>query len=165
MVINFLTEYPIPNSNEEFERDIFKIGLRYLKGNFFMDLLPILPFADIFSEVISNPKYAKLLYAIKLIRLFVVIKLLDHKTNMNQIKQVYHQKMLRIIEKDKSLAESQDHDNIFISRMINISYILKIIQFIIILLFSSYFIGMFWYIFCDYTLVTGEALLKEDDPD
>ena len=50
---------------------------------------------------------------------------------------------------NKELAESQLVDSTYISLIVMLSRTIKIIQLISLLLFGSYFLGVFWYIICD----------------
>ena len=59
--------------------------------------------------------------------------------------------MENIIKNNPELAENSDRDNNNIMLILMISYFFKTFELIVIILTVSYFMGMFWYIFCDIT--------------
>jgi hypothetical protein len=70
---------------------------------------------------------------------------------MKQIKAIYSNKIQKIIAEDPELAENQLVDNNYISKIINISHMLTLLRQILILYCGSFFVGIFWYIYCDFT--------------
>ena len=107
-----------------------------------------------FSSILAA-KYGRLLDLVKLIRLYVGFKLLDHKNYMKQIKLIFNNKIQKIIKTDADLADNQHEDNNYITKIIAISYLLKTFQLILIILAGSFFTGIVWYILSDYTMETG----------
>lgn len=53
---------------------------------------------------------------------------------------------------DDDLKDNMDIDNNNIMSILIISYFFKTFKVIAVVLTMSYFIGMFWYIFCELTL-------------
>ena len=60
--------------------------------------------------------------------------------------------MEKIIQDDPVEAENISVDNNKISALIYTNFIMKIFKLVIIILNISYFLGFFWYIFCDLTM-------------
>lgn len=73
------------------------------------------------------------------------------------MKIFFNKKLDRIIQNDPELAENSALDNNNIMLILMISYFFKTFELVIIILTVSYFMGMFWYIFCDLTAI--------EDPD
>lgn len=70
---------------------------------------------------------------------------------MFHVKQHFNKKLQRIVKYDSDLANDKNLDNNNIMKIIRISFFFKIIKLISLILTLSYFIGIFWYIFCDLT--------------
>jgi len=116
--------------------------MRYLQTKFIYDLLPLIPFNWIFSF-----KYSHLLYAIKVIRLLDTFELLDTSKFMSHIKKFYENRLKKVCEIDE-LANNIDLDQNKIMTVIMISYIFKTFKLVIIIFQVSYFLGIFFYIYC-----------------
>jgi len=71
---------------------------------------------------------------------------------MRQIKQVYQKKLENLILNDPDMRDNMDIDNNNIMQILVISYLFKVFKVVVVVLTMSYFIGMFWYIFCDLSL-------------
>jgi hypothetical protein len=67
--LNFIVDFKIEGQKRPV-RDLKEIGLRYLKGNFLFDLIPIIPFVNIFN---FNNGREKVLYSVKILRLITGI--------------------------------------------------------------------------------------------
>ena len=68
---------------------------------------------------------------------------------MEKIKKIYEKKLQKIIETDHILAEDVNQDNNNISLLIAISNGIKILKLVLIIFNISYFLGFFWFIFCE----------------
>jgi len=77
----------------------------YLKGRFFFDLVALLPLSDMFEDVLGEG-ILRLLYLVKLMRLYVGFRLLDYKQNKKQIKAMFANQMNLLIESKDELAEN-----------------------------------------------------------
>ena len=76
MIINFITDFTRQGENKPV-RNLHQISMRYLKGDFLMDLIPLLPLTLI---VTKEHKLSKLLYCIKVIRVLSGFRVFDtHK--------------------------------------------------------------------------------------
>ena len=90
---------------------------------------------------------------IKIIRITKGKGLLKIKNLMRPIKAIYQWKLNLLIKRDPKFADDIEVDNNKIATILMISYIMKCIVMVAILCMVSYFLGMFWYIFCDLTRV------------
>jgi hypothetical protein len=69
-----------------------------------------------------------------------------------EIQQFQQRRLRKIIEKNPILAEDITSDQNKISLMIMVGFIIKIIKLGLIILNICYFLGLFWFIFCDVEL-------------
>ena len=119
----------------------------YLKGRFTFDLLAIIPFYSILEGVIED-KYNRLFYLIKLVRLQRAFELMSTKVFMAEVKSYYDKKLANLIKNYEDLARDQTNDRTHIGKIVSTSYVLKLLQFVLIIFCCSYFIGLLWLIFC-----------------
>ena len=68
---------------------------------------------------------------------------------MKRIQFNYKKKLTDLIESDPILAESVEADNNKITEQIMIHFVLSVTKIVIIIINLSYFLGFFWYIYCD----------------
>lgn len=85
-------------------------------------------------------------------RLSKGVYLLSSNQFMVQIKRMYQNKLEYLIQTDPHNAENMDEDNNNIMQILIISYFFKTFKNFAVVLTMSYFIGIFWYIFCDLSL-------------
>lgn len=149
----------MPEDQQKKVRDIQKIAVRYLKTRFLIDLLPQIPF---YRWV--DGKNSKLFQLIKIMRLSKGIYLLSSNQFMAQIKRVYQKKLENLILTDPDLKDNMDIDNNNIMSILIISYFFKTFKVIAVVLTMSYFIGMFWYIFCELSLRDPPPLGENGEP-
>ena len=60
--------------------------------------------------------------------------------------------MEKMIKTNYKLAEDMDQDNNQIENLMIVNYLLKTFKLIIIIINISFFLGMFWLIYCDVTM-------------
>lgn len=102
MCLTFLTDYADEDSGKSV-RDIGMISTRYLKTDFFIDLLPLIPLPH-FGVGHSLQHW----YIIKVMRLMIASKVFDTHAIYTKI-QAYHMKHLHwIADNDPILAEDQE---------------------------------------------------------
>ena len=65
--------------------------------------------------------------------------------------------MEQLIKTNYKLAEDMDQDNNQIENLMIINYLLKTFKLIIIIINISFFLGMFWLIYCDVTMNMTKA--------
>ena len=75
MFANFVTDYQTEGKVEP-EKNLLKISLRYLKGDFFMHLIPLLPF----TFLVNINEHLRLLFLLKVFRIINGMKVLDVQT-------------------------------------------------------------------------------------
>jgi len=158
MCVQFLLEFK-PEDQYNKVRDLTEIAKRYIKGQFAIDVIALIPFSSFFT----GPQ-RKLWYIIKIVRIQKGYHLLSSNTFMRQVKMLFSKNLERIIQNEPELAENSDLDNNNIMLILMISYFFKTFKLVIIILTVSYFIGMVWYIYCDLTS-TKFAVTSETCPD
>jgi len=70
--------------------------------------------------------------------------------------------MAEIIENDKELAEDTTQDNNNIEFIMKFGFFLKTLKLIIVIINSSYFMGVFWLIYCQITTYLYEEYSPEE---
>lgn len=155
--IQFLVEFTPPGQLTPV-KDITQISLRYLKGEFYKDFIPIIPL-----QMLNFGGDEKLFYIIKIMRLIKGLQVFDVAQIMVIIKKQYQKKLDHIIENDPEKAEDTTSDNNNISRLIAINNILRIFKLVLIILNISYFLGFGWYILCELTYRWNKDYLEAAD--
>lgn len=115
MATKFFVEYREESTNL-LVRDISLISIRYIKNEFIMDLIPLLPLHSFFTF-----KFSHLLYILKCIRMLKTFQLLDTGRFMKHVKKYYEIQLLKVCE-DPALAENRDLDQNKIMRIIMILF-------------------------------------------
>lgn len=144
IIKNFTTEYK-PDGISKPIRDIKKIAIKYLHNGFVMDFLMVLPFYDIFG----SKGNAKLAYFIKIYRLVKGIRIFNVSNMIQRIQKSSIESMQKKIEKDEELGEDQLNDHNSIEEMLMLGYFLKTMKLVTMILNISFFVGIFFYVFCD----------------
>lgn len=75
---------------------------------------------------------------------------------------LFNKRLEHIINTDPELAENSDIDNNNIMVILMISYFFKTFKLVVIILTVSYFMGMFWYIYCDLTSASDYKIFEDD---
>ena len=70
---------------------------------------------------------------------------------MHEVKKISFSRLERMIDQDPELAENQDIDNNNIELLMKIGYGLKTLKLAITIFNISYFMGIIWLIYCDFT--------------
>lgn len=143
-LLNFLVEYT-PKGEEKPVRDIKSIAWNYLKGNFALDFIPLIPLQ--FIDLPGGKE--RLFIIIKLIRIFNGLKVFQVRSIMSYIDKYFQAKLDNIIENDPELAEDKNVDSTNIGFLLTLNSMLQILKLVIIILNISYFLGFFWYIVSD----------------
>ena len=73
---------------------------------------------------------------------------------MHEVKKISFSRLERLIEREPKLAENQDIDNNNIELLMKIGYGLKTLKLAIAIFNISYFMGIIWLLFCDFTSKT-----------
>ena len=147
IIINFFTEIPPLDESEKPERRIKVIVKAYLKGEFILDFLPIIPFDWMVPE---RDRIHRLLYLFKIIRLKRGLRLFNANKIMLFVKKMFKDQLLYVIEKKPDLSNDFNQDNNNIGVILAISHLVKSFRLVVIIFNFSYFIGMLWIIICQY---------------
>ena len=147
MIVNFLVDFVPPGENES-EKSLSVIAERYFKNDFVRDLVPLLPINAIFSGLNGEDKYFRLFYLIKVVRVFYGLKHFDISLMINNMRQYFLFRSQEKMKNDQEVASDQlnDHNGLF--KQLMIGYFLRIFKLIIVMMNISYFIGLFYLIFC-----------------
>jgi len=73
---------------------------------------------------------------------------------MARIKMIMSKRLEMIIERDPVAAEGQIADNNQIAALIKTSTMIKIFKLALIIFNVAYFVGFFWYCFCEITTMS-----------
>lgn len=65
------------------------------------------------------------------------------------------------MQNDPFLANNMEIDSNKIERIIIISYVIKIFRIVVIIVILGYFLGIFWYILADLTLIEPPSPTQE----
>jgi hypothetical protein len=144
IILNFITEYR-PNNSMIKIRSLKKIAMRYFEGDLIWNLLPLIPFNWLIHFTNS-----RLLFCIKIMRLFAAFAMLDVSVFYKSIKDS-NQRKRNLILQDENKREDQinDHNNIVF--MIMIKYVMKTVKLIFTILVLVYYIGLGYIIACELT--------------
>lgn len=91
----------------------------------------------------------KLLYLPKTIRFIDGFKIFDVKNVYNAIKEYTNKRIMKIIKENPLLAEDKDLSHHNIGNQIKFYYGIKVLKLGLIIVNFSYFLGIFWVIFCE----------------
>ena len=151
MTKKFITDYQIEGEGEtKPTRDLFLIANRYLKGEFLLDALPLIPLQFIFGLDI------KILYITKVIRIVNGFRVFNVTYIYDSVKQISKDKLDQRILEEPIIGEDKINDHNQIEFLLFFYNILKTAKLGFTILNLSYFLGMFWLIFSDIDRYYGE---------
>ena len=133
LIFCFLQEYQ-DEETYTIVRDLKKIAINYLKRSFILDLIAWVPFNYFYSN--------RLLRLLKLFRIRRLFQLFNVE-NFKHIVSKYYSKQLQ-----QNVKDNNNKDGYPIMKTIMIVQIYKITQLVIVIFACSYFLGVFWYIYC-----------------
>jgi hypothetical protein len=154
MLTNFFKEYQT-NEDSLPVRSLERISRHYLQGQFIFDCIPLIPYSLMFEF-----KYCRLLYFLKSIRIFKSIEMLSDKVFMKELNDYNRARMVKCCQ-DPLIANDIIEDHSQIMRTLIIIYAFKISKLIMVILFTTYFIGVVFYIYCDITNDDVDAIYNE----
>jgi hypothetical protein len=162
ILITFITDYT-PQGENTSVKNLEKIAKRYLGDKFIYDFIAIIPFHWLMDMSHKNGNHRwNTLFLIKVIRMRKISDVFNIQMFMNEVKQISYSRLERMIESDPELAENQRLDNNNIELLMKISYSLKTLKLAITIFNISYFVGIVWLIFCDFTGNTGDGTNRTD---
>jgi hypothetical protein len=91
MLLKFLCEYT--DEHNFLIRDFSKIAMRYLRGDFFIDFLLLIPVNAILSF-----RYSRLFFLVKCYRIIGVFALIKQEVLMSHVKAYYNRRLARIVK-------------------------------------------------------------------
>ena len=131
-----------------------------------MDLLASIPFFAIFTSLFKMdptvPKkgynWAYLVYILKTLRFYKAYRITTPRFVSDLIKNSYEQQRLAFIADEIKAREEKDEsslrylrdpkiDRVQLARQVIIVYVFKIVRMLLGILFLSFMLGSFWYIF------------------
>lgn len=117
--------------------------MRYLKGDFWIDFLLLIPCNAIFTF-----RYSRLLFLLKCYRIIGVFALIKQEVLMSHVKAYYNRRLARIV-KIEELRNNIEIDQNKVDEIIVIGFVVKIIKLIIVIFCIAWFMGIIYYIYCD----------------
>jgi len=123
------------------------MAYHYITGDFFIELLPLLPLHLVPRSQFEEEQRLGLFYLIKLIRLIRGIELLDVQKIMVHVRAYQKDKLEKFSQQYKNNPDRATGRN-GLGEMITVSYILRTMRMVIDILSFSYFLGMGWLILC-----------------
>ena len=137
----FLQEYQDIESST-YVNDIVKIAKHYVRGSAIFDLLACIPFSLILGNKLNVE--ARLFRLLKLFRVPRLVELLNVNRVKRNINEYYNNILIKAVEQNK------DNETYPILKTLLLIQVYKIFRLMIIILTSSYFLGIIWHIFvCD----------------
>ena len=146
MCFKFFTTY-VADGTTTVVKDRGKIASRYFRTQFPYDFFVWCPF--FFFSDCSKDSFYRLFFLIKVVRIKWGLKLIDVGPIMSAFQNLAHRRIKRMIEENPAIGEDQLNDHNNINRMILLGHIIRTIRLIIIIMSTSYFIGILWRIYCE----------------
>ena len=118
--------------------------MNYLRNGFLLDIITLIPlnFLNLYR------RRNVLFLIIKMLRIYKGFALFDVPRIMAVIKKGYQSKMSYIIKKHPKLANDADQDNNKIGEVLLISFYLRILKLVVVILNISFLTGLFWVLGC-----------------
>ena len=90
-----------------------------------------------------------LFLVIKCIRLKKGLLMIEARTIMKHVKHFYQSRLQQMIDSEDPRADSSLEDQTKIKQILIIRYAISTFRLIVLILNTSYFLGIFWYILCN----------------
>lgn len=87
--------------------------------------------------------------------MYYALNIIDVDYIMLRIKRWQMIRTNIIIESDVKFGEDTSKDNNMTSTLMNVSFFLKTLKLVLIIINTCYYTGMFWHIICEITLIIG----------
>lgn len=164
MILQFFKAYELSDesSDKKEERSMSKISLNYIKTYFIIDLIPLLPLQ--YWPLPDNRE--KIFYILKVTRLEKGFRLLNISRFMAVVKKAYFSYLESKFKQYPELAMSKKGEYQISLHLICIQYVMKISEMVIIILNTSYIIGVLWFFICSLNEeFFHDSLFKDMSPD
>ena len=160
LILNFFVEYYHDGSTIP-TREMKKIAIRYLKGGFFLDFLPLIPFASFIDLKENREMY---FHMIKIIRLVKCEEIFNVSKLMVAYKELQKKRIETIIKNDPYKGEDVDSDLINITKLILVGQVMSMIRLILIIVNICYFMGFIQILLFDITAeITEEVIVGKTE--
>ena len=164
MVLQFFTQIRDPEDPQRPIRQLKAIAVRYLMGNFYLDLLAIssTPLILIFSPESNedSTEVVDLLYLLRYFRMYKIFTLLNEQEFHTVIKKCFRRRLNLAIAQSASEQGDNLHDNNKIMTQIYVMYMFRILKLVIFILALSYILGSLWFLITKHT--TNYLLTEEN---
>ena len=141
MVSEFITAYVDENNN--LVKDLRKIRMRYLKNDFIMDFITLIPFTKLFHF-----SHSRFLFFIKCLRIIKAFKLLNVRKFNQNIRVIMKNNHTKICQ-DPNKANDRDTDYNHIIDQIIIKNAIKSIRLLVVTCICGWFFGIFFFVYSD----------------
>lgn len=118
----------------------------YLKQDFLFDLFTMFPFYQLFYKRF-NKSY--LLYLIKVLKFKSGFGNLEAEIFITNLREYTKYRALRMVKINNKRANDKKVNRTYISQLVYILQILKVVESFVWLFSFGYFLGVLWYILCD----------------
>ena len=122
-----------------------EIAKIYLKREFWIDLVSVIPLQLIFFKQVGDNQYLLLL---KVIRMKDVPLVFSASNLISNLRSYTQRRAERMIANNDPRAQDKNQNNTFIKQLVYVHQILKIVESFFSLVVISFFLGIFWYLVC-----------------
>jgi hypothetical protein len=116
-----------------------------MRSDFIFDFIPLIPFPYILNLQGKEVH----LFVIKIMRLVNGFRIFNVYHIMQGIKKFQQNRLNKIIETDPMKAEDTISDQNKVTQMIMTKFFIRIFKLSLIIVHICYFLGLFWFIFCE----------------
>ena len=141
MLTGFITAYL--DDDNKLVKDLKKIAMRYLKSDFIIDLIPLMPFTHYLKFEDS-----RFLFFIKCIRILKAFKMMDVRVLHNNVKIIYKNEHAKVCQ-DETKAKDRDVDHNHIIDQIKIKMAMLTVRLVVVTVIGGWFFGIFFFVYCD----------------
>ena len=148
MICNFFTDFTRDGEHIACD-DVEEIAVHYLQGDFLFDVIPLLPFTIFLDN--SQHRFYRLFFCIKVLRVKTGFDSFNIGKIYTDVRDYYKYRLLKRIKNHPEIESDMIHNHTDIDSQMIIGYLLKSFKLVIIIFNLSFFLGMFWLIFCEVT--------------
>jgi len=148
MLCNFVTDFTRDGEHVAVS-DIEEISVHYLQGDFLYDIIPLIPFNFFLDN--SQFKFYRLFFCIKVLRVKTGFDSFNIGKIYTDVRDYYKYRIENRIKNHPEIATDMINNHTDIDTQMIIGYLLKSLKLVIIIFNLSFFLGMFWLIYCEVT--------------